>query len=52
MNKLRSRHDFDVKKLLDELRSQESVSASSISAHDEKPFPMPKIKRASDITFS
>ena len=44
MDKIRSRPNFDVDKLLDELASQESVSTSSISAQDEKPFPMPKIK--------
>ena len=44
MNKLKSRSDFDVDKLLDKIGSQESVSTSSIPAQDEKPFPMPKIK--------
>ena len=44
MYKLRSQSDFDVNKLLDELRSQEPASTSSISAQDEKPFTMPKLK--------
>ena len=52
MNQLKFRPDFDVDKLLDELESKESVSTSSIPAQDEKPFPMPKLKRVSDITFS
>ena len=30
---------------MDELKSEESVSTSSIPAQDEKPFPMPKIKK-------
>ena len=44
MDKVRSRSDIDVDKCLDELRSQELVSTSSIPAQDEKPFPVPKIK--------
>ena len=34
MDKLRSRHEFDVDKFLDELKSQESVSTFSIPAQD------------------
>ena len=44
MDKLRSRPKFDVDKLLDKFKSQESVSTSSIPSQDEKPFPMPKLK--------
>ena len=38
MNKLKSRPDFGVDKLLDELKSSESVSTSSIPAQDENHF--------------
>ena len=48
MNKLKSRPNFDVDKLLDELGSQESVSTSSIPAQDEKPFSMPKLECVSN----
>ena len=55
MNKLKSRKRIDLDEyndMINQLRSQESVSTSSIPVQDEKPFPMPKIKSVSDITFS
>ena len=54
MNKLKSRENNldEYSDMINQLRSQESVSTSSIPAQDEKPFPMPKIKCVSDITFS
>ena len=51
LNKIRSRPNIDVDKHLDELRSQEPVSTSPISAQDEERFPKPKIKHVSNKTF-
>ena len=52
LNQLRSPPDFHANKFLDELRSQEPVSTSSISAQDEESFPMPKIKHVSNKMLS